>query len=45
MEYILIHQSLFVRTNCSDELSVWRIKRSQLYFVAFENMHMNCIKK
>ena len=31
MEYILICQSLFVRINCGDELSVWRIKRSQLY--------------
>ena len=31
MEYILIRQSLFVRINRSDELSVWRIKRSQLY--------------
>ena len=30
MEYILIRQSLFVRINHSDELSVWRIKRSQL---------------
>ena len=30
MEYILICQSLFVRINCSDELSVWQIKRSQL---------------
>ena len=31
MEYVLICQSLFVRINRSDELSVWRIKRSQLY--------------
>ena len=30
MEYVLIRQSLFVRINHSDELSVWRIKRSQL---------------
>ena len=31
MEYVLIRQSLFVRINRSDELSVWRIKCSQLY--------------
>ena len=31
MEYVLIYQSLFVRINRSDELSMWRIKRSQLY--------------
>ena len=31
MEYVLIHQSLFARINQCDELSVWRIKRSQLY--------------
>ena len=31
MAYVLIHQSLFVRINHSDELSVWRIKHSQLY--------------
>ena len=30
MKYVLIRQSLFVRINCSDELSVWRIKRSEL---------------
>ena len=30
MEYVLIHQSLFVRINRSDQLSVWRIKRCQL---------------
>ena len=30
MEYVLIRQSLFVRINRSDELSMWRIKRSQL---------------
>ena len=30
MEYVLIRQSLFVWINRSDELSVWRIKRSQL---------------
>ena len=32
MEYVLIHQSLFVQINHSNELSVWRIKRSQLYY-------------
>ena len=32
MEHILIRQSLFVRINHGDELSVWRIKHSQLYF-------------
>ena len=31
MVYVLIRQSLFVRINHSDELSVWRIKHSQLY--------------
>ena len=31
MEYILIRQSLFVRINHSDKLSMWKIKRSQLY--------------
>ena len=31
MEYVLIRQSLLVRINCSNELSVWRIKCSQLY--------------
>ena len=31
MEYVSIRQSLFVQINRSDELSVWRIKRSQLY--------------
>ena len=31
MEYILIRQSLFVRINSSDELSVWWNKHSQLY--------------
>ena len=31
MAYVLIRQSLFVRINHRDELSVWRIKRSQLY--------------
>ena len=30
MEYVLIRHSLFVRINRNDELSVWRIKRSQL---------------
>ena len=30
MEYILIHQNLFVWINRSDELSMWWIKRSQL---------------
>ena len=30
MEYVLICQSLFVQINRSDELSVWRIKCSQL---------------
>ena len=32
MTYILICQSLFVRINHSDELSVRRIKHSWLYF-------------
>ena len=32
MECVLIRQRLFVRINCSAKLSVWRIKRSQLYF-------------
>ena len=31
MDYVLICQSLFVQINHSDELSVWRIKHSQLY--------------
>ena len=31
MEYVLIRQSLFVRINHSDELSMCQIKRSQLY--------------
>ena len=31
MGYVLIHQSLFAQINHSDELNVWRIKRSQLY--------------
>ena len=31
MEYIFICESLFVRINHSDDLSVWRIKHSQLY--------------
>ena len=30
MEFVLILQSLFVRISRRDELSVWRIKRSQL---------------
>ena len=30
MEYVSIRQSLFARINCSDELSVWQIKHSQL---------------
>ena len=34
MSYVLIHQSLFVWINRSDELSVWRIKRSQLYLIS-----------
>ena len=33
MEYVIIRQRLFVRINRGDELSVWRIKRSQLYTV------------
>ena len=33
MEHILIHQSLFVRIKHSDELNVWWIKRSQLYYI------------
>ena len=32
MEYILIRQSLFVQIDHNDELSVGRIKRSQLYW-------------
>ena len=31
MEYVLIRQNLFVQNNRSDELSMWRIKHSQLY--------------
>ena len=31
MECVLICQRLFAQMNCSAELSVWRIKRSQLY--------------
>ena len=40
MEYILIRQSLFIRINHSDELNVWRIKRSQLYmyFYLFQEL-------
>ena len=33
MEYVLIRQRLFVWINRSDKLSVWRINRSQLYFL------------
>ena len=36
MGYVLICQSLFVWINRGDELSVWRIKRSQLYFAHFQ---------
>ena len=39
MAYILIHQSLFVHINRSDELSVWQIKRSQLYKTRLLQFH------
>ena len=45
MEYILIRQSLFVWINHGDELSVWRIKRSQLYICPYchiyDFLHLN----
>ena len=39
MECVLIHQRLFVQINHSDELSMWRIKRSHMYF----SVHSLCI--